>query len=128
MARILVIEDEELTRCLMRDILESGGHEVVDAKDGNEGLAIQRVRPADLVVTDIFMPQKDGLETIAELRQVFPDLPIIAVSGGGQASNLDFLRFAERFGATRVLAKPFPAEDLLEAIQSCLGIGPRTDV
>jgi DNA-binding response OmpR family regulator len=120
MARILVIEDEELARWTIRDILEAEGYQVAEAADGEEGLALQKARPADLVVTDIIMPNKDGVATIIEMRKAFPTLPIIAVSGGGRTKNLDFLRFAEEFGANRVLVKPFPAEALVAAIRTCL--------
>ena len=120
MARILIIDDEELARFTIRDILETAGHEVVEAQNGNEGLAFQRAAPFDLVVTDIIMPEKEGVETIIELKQEFPDLGIVAISGGGRTRNLDFLQLAEQYGADRVLAKPFVEEDLLEAVFACL--------
>ncbi len=123
MATILIIEDEELARLSMCEVLTAEGHRVIEAKDGVEGMTLQRSRPADLVVTDIFMPRKDGVETIVELRKAFPGLPIIAVSGGGSMKNLDYLQFAEKFGACRVLIKPVVAEDLVEAVSSCLGSG-----
>lgn len=122
MPRILVIEDEELARYSMRDILESGGYEVVEASDGRHGIQVHEDRPADLVITDIIMPHKDGVETVIEMRRAFPDLPIIAVSAGGRARNLSFLTMAKEFGANECLVKPFAAADLLAAVERCLKI------
>ncbi|MBE0529988.1 MAG: response regulator [Rhodospirillales bacterium] len=120
MARILVIDDEELARFTMREILESAGHAVEEAKNGAQGISLQRSRPFDVVITDIIMPEKEGVQTIIELRQDFPTLPIIAISGGGRTRNLDFLRIAEQYGARKILPKPFSEEDLLNAVGGCL--------
>ena len=98
MARILVIDDEELARFTLREILEAAGHEVVEAANGNEGTAFQRANPCDIVITDMIMPEKEGLETIVELKGEYPDLKIIAISGGGRTRNLDFLKLAGEFG------------------------------
>jgi CheY-like chemotaxis protein len=120
MARILVIDDEELARFTMREILESAGHAVEEAKNGAQGISLQRSQPFDVVITDIIMPEKEGVQTIIELRQDFPTLPIIAISGGGRTRNLDFLRIAEQYGARKILPKPFSEEDLLNAVGGCL--------
>jgi CheY-like chemotaxis protein len=120
MARILVIDDEELARFTMREILESAGHAVEEAKNGAQGISLQRSQPFDVVITDIIMPEKEGVQTIIELRQDFPTLPIIAISGGGRTRNLDFLRIAEQYGAKKILPKPFSEEDLLDAVGGCL--------
>jgi CheY-like chemotaxis protein len=120
MARILVIDDEELARFTMREILESAGHAVEEAKNGAQGISLQRSQPFDVVITDIIMPEKEGVQTIIELRQDFPTLPIIAISGGGRTRNLDFLRIAEQYGARKILPKPFSEEDLLDAVGGCL--------
>ncbi|MDP6787514.1 MAG: response regulator [Rhodospirillales bacterium] len=120
MARILVIDDEELVRFTLRKYLVSAGHSVVEAKDGLEGLALQKSDPCDLVITDIIMPEKEGLETILALRQDDPDLPIIAISGGGRDGYTDYLEVARPFGANRSLAKPFTQDDLLGAVEDCL--------
>ena len=120
MTRILVIDDEELARFTVREILEGAGYEVAEAKNGNQGLAFQKAQPNDLVITDIIMPDKEGVETIIELKRDFPTLPIIAISGGGRTRNLDFLKLAEQYGAQKVLAKPFSEEELLESVQTCL--------
>lgn len=126
MARILVIDDEELARFTVREILESAGHEVIEARDGVEGLAMQRAQRCDLVVTDVIMPRKEGVEMIIEMKQEQPALRIIAISGGGRTRNLDFLKLAKEFGADKVLAKPFSAEDLIGAVRECLLAGLRS--
>ena len=121
MARILVIDDEELARYTLREILEAAGHEVVEASNGNEGTTAQRFKPCDMVITDMIMPEKEGLETIIELKSEYPDLKIIAISGGGRTRNLDFLNLANEFGADQVIIKPFSEEDLMKSVDACLG-------
>ena len=121
MARILVIDDEELARFTLKEILQSNGHDVVEARNGNEGIAFQKANPFDLVITDIIMPEKEGVETIIEMRGDFPDLKIIGISGGGRTQNLDFLKLAKQFGAARILAKPFDEEDLIKDVNELLG-------
>lgn len=123
MARILAMDDEELARFTMREILESAGHEVVEAKNGNQGMSFQKAEPFDLVITDIIMPEKEGIETIIELKRDFPKLPIIAISGGGRTRNLDFLKLAKQYGAYKILAKPFTEKELLDSVQSALSAG-----
>lgn len=120
MARILVIDDEELARYTMREILQSVGHEVTEASNGNEGIKLQNEQLFDLVITDIIMPEKEGVETIIELRQAYPTLKIIGVSGGGRARNLQFLKISQQFGADKVLKKPFTYDQLLESVNACL--------
>jgi CheY-like chemotaxis protein len=82
MARILVIDDERIIRTIVKHALEEDGHEVIEAGDGEEGIQLYRKNPTDLVVTDIIMPRKEGIETIKELRRNYPDIKIIAMSGG----------------------------------------------
>lgn len=120
MARILVVDDEELARFTIRDILETAGHEVDEATNGNEAISSQTANPFDLIITDIIMPEKEGVETIIELKRDYPDLKIIAISGGGRTRNLDFLKLADEFGADKILAKPFSEEELLERVNTCL--------
>lgn len=120
MARILVIDDEELARFTLREILETAGHEVSEARNGNEGIAFQKAQPFDLVITDIIMPEKEGVETIIEMKRDCPGVKIIGISGGGRTRNLDFLKLAKQFGAMRVLAKPFTEGELLECVNACL--------
>lgn len=119
MARILVMDDEELARFTLREILEGAGHEVAEARDGEEGLLLLRQAAFDLVVTDIIMPRKEGVETVIELKRDHPQVKVIAISGGGRTRNLDFLKLAKEYGADRVLAKPFSESDLLEAVRGC---------
>ncbi len=121
MAKILVIDDEELARFTLREILEAAGHEVVEAQNGDEGTATQRVNPCDIVITDMIMPDKEGLETIVELKGAYPELKIIAISGGGRTRNLDFLKLAGEFGADKIIIKPFSEEELMSGVNACLG-------
>ena len=122
MARILVIDDEPEIRSMLADVLSEEGHEVVDAPDGRRGLALQRERAADLVITDIFMPEQEGIETILELRQAFPRVKIIAMSGGGERlRTLDYLPAAGHLGAVRTLAKPFELDAMLALVSEVLG-------
>jgi CheY-like chemotaxis protein len=118
MSRVLVMDDEADTRMLIEKILESAGHEVVLAADGLEGMRQYHSTPVDLALVDLFMPNREGLETIKELKLQFPDFPIIAMSGDALA--LCLLPVAQRLGAVEVLQKPFLPEELLEAIKHVL--------
>jgi len=120
MKRILVIDDDVQVRQLLRLILEQAGYEVLDAGDGNEGMKLFSMEPTDLVITDIIMPEKEGIETIRELQRDYPEVKIIAISGGGRVSAEDYLRTAECFGVDRTFAKPLKREELLEAIRELL--------
>lgn len=120
MALILVIEDVDEVRSVLRRMLEAEGHEVVEAADGGTGIEQYRKKAADLVITDIIMPDKEGLETIRELRRDFPKVKIIAVSGGGRIGPHDYLDLAERFGAQRTIKKPFDQKELIEAVNEVL--------
>lgn len=110
--RVLVIEDNELARFTMCEILEDAGYDVAEATSGDEGIALQDAQPFALVITDIIMPKKDGLETIRELKEAYPELPIIAVSGGGRTRDHDVLDRARDVGADCILHKPFTATEL----------------
>jgi len=118
-ARILIIDDECLVRSLLRQTLERAGHDVVEAKDGREGLRSFRITPADLIITDILMPEKEGLETIIELRRDIPGVKIIAMSGG-RGGKLNFLDIAKQLGAQRVIQKPFEVYEMLKAVTELL--------
>jgi CheY-like chemotaxis protein len=120
MLRVLVIDDQAEIRSLLRETLEAAGYEVAVAGDGREGLEIQRRRPADLVITDLFMPVKEGLETIQDLCQLSPRPKIIAMSGGG-GLRLDYLPSAQAFGADRVIGKPFDTDARVAAVREMLG-------
>lgn len=120
MARILVIDDDDLLRGLLRNALSRAGWIVTEARDGSEGLALFNRSPVDVVITDILMPEKEGLETIRELQARCPDVKIIAMSGGGKGLNLDVLDIAKRFGATVVMEKPFDLDKMLHLAKTLL--------
>lgn len=118
MATILVIDDHPDVRALLRRWLEREGYAVIEAGDGEAGIRIYRERGADLVITDIIMPHKEGIETIMDLRREFPSAKIVAVSGGGTAmSGNACLQLALRLGAERVFPKPLDMSRLLEAVR-----------
>ena len=120
MQRVLVIDDDEQVRALLYEILERAGFEVVEASNGVEGLKLYRNHPTDLVITDLIMPEKEGVETIMELRSQFPNARIIAISGGQRAGGRDYLPIAARLGARRTVAKPFSRQEILEAVRETL--------
>jgi CheY-like chemotaxis protein len=120
MAHILVVDDDEQLRLLARRILEHAGHEVTEAANGGQALKHYRRVGAELVLCDIFMPEREGLETIRELRRCCPTVKIVAMSGGMPGGGMDFLPVARRFGAAQVLAKPFGRAALLQAIEATL--------
>ncbi len=116
MSMILVIDDEPQIRFLFREALESAGHVVLEAADGETGMRIVKERSPELVVTDILMPGKDGLELIPEIQAYAPQLPVIAISGGTYGGPLDVLKMARHFGARRTFWKPFRFKDVVSAI------------
>ena len=120
MARILVIDDEDEVRSMLRQMLEHAGHEVSEAVNGAVGIEIYERETSDLIITDIIMPEKEGVETIITLRRSNPALPIIAISGGGRLDATDFLSMAEKLGARHTLTKPFRRDQLLDAVRDCL--------
>lgn len=115
--RVLVIEDEAALRQTIRRMLESAGHEVLEAENGRTGLEAFRKNSLDAVITDIIMPNKEGIETIRDIRALNPDIRIVAISGGGRTKNLDFLRIAGKLGANATLAKPFQRQQLLASLE-----------
>ncbi|MCZ6799553.1 MAG: response regulator [Nitrospirae bacterium] len=120
MAQILVIEDDEQIRGLIREVLEESGHEVLESSDGEDGLKKFSLNPTYLVITDILMPGMEGLETIRHLRTEVPTAKIIAISGGLEGKGVNVLELAKKFGATRILAKPFDLSQLLAAVEEVL--------
>ncbi len=117
MTRILIIDDNPDILQLYSRILRQAGYEVVEASNGKIGTMLYRENPTDLVITDIVMPEKEGIETIRELRKDYPDAKIIAISGGGNAmSSSTCLLLAERLGAQRTLTKPIRIAELLEIV------------
>src|SRR6185503_5182129 len=127
MARFLIVDDDEDLGSVVEMILQLDGHETVVLKRSQEAVAAQRARPADVLITDIFMPDQDGLETIQQFRREFPQVKIIAMSGGGDTlRNVSYLFSAREMGAVQVLRKPFEKEALLNVVQQVLGGPART--
>jgi DNA-binding response OmpR family regulator len=119
--RLLVIDDDNLVRAALIDMLQTAGFEVVAASNGRLGLELLDTKPVDAVITDILMPEQEGLETIREARQRFPDIRILAISGGGAGGGeTQLLRFAESFGADQTLSKPFTGSQLVAAVRTLL--------
>ena len=120
MPRILLIDDDAALRGVVRRALERAGHEVAEAADAASGLRLQEQAPADLVVTDIYMPGEDGMQAIRRLRKSSPGLQILAMSGGMLAGPVDLSEHALVLGANAVLAKPFELATLLAAVRRLL--------
>lgn len=120
MPKILLVDDDDAFRKVLRMTLVKLGHVVREARDGGEALALYAEEPADLVLTDIVMPGQEGLETIYTLRHTYPGCRIVAMSGGGRVDAHDYLKIAKATGAHRVLAKPFAAAELAQAIDQAL--------
>jgi len=125
MIRILLIDDDALARDMLRQMLERAGYDVVEAASGREGLQHYQATAIDLIITDILMPDQDGLETILELRRLAPEAKIIAISGGGQSGLLDLLPVAAKLGAQWTFWKPLRRLELLAAIRQLV---PHQDV
>jgi DNA-binding NtrC family response regulator len=121
MARIIVIDDQEPIRRIVRRALENDGHTVFDASDGEAGMALLEREHAEVVITDIFMPGMDGIQTLREIRKRFPAIKVIAISGGDSSGLLDLRHDAELLGAMKSLQKPFNARDIVELVRSVLG-------
>jgi CheY-like chemotaxis protein len=119
-SNILVIDDNASVRKVITLMLEGGGHTVVGAKDGTEGMRAFVAGSPDLVICDIIMPDKDGIEIIREMQRTRPGTRIIAMTGGGRFTNLDFLKMARAFGAVDTLAKPIDPDDLVTRVNCCL--------
>jgi len=120
MPHLLVIDDDDQLRPMLRMSLEQMGHTVAEARNGNEGLAEHARHPADLILTDLIMPDKDGLETIMALKKENPGVKIIAMSGGGRNNASGYLQVAKLMGAGYVLAKPFTLDELNVAVHGLL--------
>tara|TARA_B100001179_G_C18601140_1_gene410361 strand:- start:23 stop:382 length:360 start_codon:yes stop_codon:yes gene_type:complete len=117
--RILVVEDDELVLETLKELLKARDHDVETACNGDEALKVMREENKfDVLISDIIMPEKEGIETISEAKLIQPDLKVIAISGGGRTNNLDFLELAKKIGADKTLAKPFKNGDLMEALSS----------
>lgn len=120
METILIIDDEAQIRSMVRLILERAGYVVREAQDGSDGIRLFRENPAELIITDLIMPNKDGIGMIIELKKDFPELKIIAMSGGGLNRPDGYLRGAQKLGAACTLSKPLNRSDLLRAVKDTL--------
>jgi CheY-like chemotaxis protein len=120
MKRILLIDDDDFFRRRLAEVLRQAGYEIEAAPDGEVALKLYRRQPVDLVITDLIMPEKEGLETIMELRRLDAKLKIIAVSGGTRIDGSEFLPAAKLLGADATLAKPFSAQQIRDAIAKLL--------
>jgi CheY-like chemotaxis protein len=119
--QILVVDDDPMVNSLIRRLLEKRGYRVASAFNGKEALNIYSTGVFDLVITDIIMPEMEGLETIKELRHTDPSVKIIAVSGGGIGSADDYLHAANLLGALRTFSKPFHVEEMQRAVDELIG-------
>lgn len=117
MSHILIIDDDDALRIVLKASLEQMGHTVVESTDGRNGVACYKDEAFDVVLTDLIMPDKEGIETILDLRKINPAVKIIAMSGGGRVGPGDYLLIARQVGAKRTLTKPFPLDDLKKAIE-----------
>lgn len=120
MNSILLVDDDEQFRSMLAESLRLAGFSVDEASDGREGLRSYAQLARDLIITDLIMPEKEGLETIQEFRRNYPDARIIAISGGCRNGPYDYLKVAKALGARKVLAKPFARDEILEAITQVL--------
>lgn len=121
MFKILVIDDEAPVRKMLTKLLERNGFDVIAAVDGCQGIKRYHENHPDLVITDLIMPEKEGLESIREIKKINPDVHIIAISGGGIADPQIYLEFASKLGAVRTFAKPVDNEILVSTIKELLG-------
>jgi YesN/AraC family two-component response regulator len=120
MESILIIDDEPQIRSMIRLILERAGYSVMEAADGVEGIRRFRENPVNLIITDLIMPNKDGIGMIIELKKEFPDAKIIAMSGGGLNRPEGYLRGAQKLGAACTLSKPINRQELLRVVKDTL--------
>lgn len=119
--RILIIDDDEQIRVLLRQMMEWVGFEVMVAENGKIGMEIQQQTPADLVITDLIMPEQEGLETISRLKKEYTEIKIIAISGGGRIGPEAYLPAARELGADRAFSKPFDVQEVVSAVKELLG-------
>src|SRR6185503_8005707 len=120
MQRILLIDDNDEMRGMLGQMIRDAGFEVVLASNGNEGIEKYRSAPADLIITDILMPGKGGLQTIVELRRDYPKAKVIAMSGGFKNESSDHPALAQILGVDFILAKPFSSTELFSAVKVVL--------
>ena len=120
MTKILLVDDDDAFAEMTQKVLTACGYAVVRARNGKEALQLYDPQTVSLVLTDLIMPEMDGMELIVKLEQLDPAVRVIAMSGGGRANPEAYLPLAERLGAVKTLAKPFPLETLRQAVAECL--------
>lgn len=120
MSRILIVDDDQQIREMLRLTLERESHTVLEAADGVGAIAAFKTEDVDLVITDIVMPEKEGIELIMELKGIDPEVRIIAISGGGRINPEDYLKWARRFGVSHTFCKPVDRQELLTAVDELL--------
>lgn len=121
MARVLVVDDEAGVRAAIRKFLSRAGHDVLEAADGKTALTMYQNDPVDVIIMDIYMPEMDGIEATIRLKYEFPDVKIIAVSGGGYLEKAKILEREAGLGVVRTLAKPLHKSDILDTVSQALG-------
>ena len=121
--RVLIIDDDEQIRVLLEQMMHWAGFEVMVAENGKVAMQLQRENPADLVITDLIMPEQEGLETISRLKKDYGGIKIIAISGGGRIGPEAYLPAALELGADRVFSKPFDVQEIVDAVREMLGSG-----
>jgi len=121
MKSILLVDDDDLSRGAVQKMLERAGYIVSSTGDGRSALEQYRSNPTSLVITDLIMPDIDGLEVIQELRRINPSVRVLAISGGGRVEAEEYLSVARKFGAVEVLSKPFTGQELKKAVEAALG-------
>jgi CheY-like chemotaxis protein len=126
MSRILLVDDDLAFRSMLRLTLTQMGYEVTEAGEGEQALGLYAPALFDVVVTDLIMPGKEGIETIIALRKLNPAVKIIAMSGGGRVTTCDYLQIARQVGAKKLLVKPFSRDDIRNAIEEVLAVSPTT--
>jgi DNA-binding NtrC family response regulator len=119
----MIIDDDAQFRKMLKQTLVKVGHTVTEADNGTEGIRAFSKEHADLVITDIIMPDKEGIETIMEIRQIEPTVKIIAVSGGGRIGSASYLDLAMKLGAARTFSKPIDRKKFVETIDEILAAG-----
>lgn len=120
MVKVLIVDDEPLVCEALSEVFQLAGHEVLLASNGVEAIKIVNTVSVDVAIIDIVMPEKDGLQTIEELKEIQPELKIIAISGGSRISNVDFLDIAEQLGSARAFYKPLDNHAIIKAVDDLL--------
>ncbi|HDZ76249.1 MAG TPA: response regulator [Desulfobacteraceae bacterium] len=118
--RVLIVDDDEQIRALLQEVMEWAGFDVAVAENGRVAMRLQEQRPADLWITDLIMPEQEGLETITSLKRIYKDIKIIAISGGGRIGPEAYLPAALELGADRIFSKPFDVQEIVDAVKALL--------